>query len=58
MAANAALNLHLVDVAPAPVFARLERLDDRVVGRPKVLGGVFVRRRVAAADMPARQALA
>jgi len=31
----------LIDVAPAPVFAWLEGLDDRVIGRMEVFGGVL-----------------
>src|SRR5690348_1642326 len=45
-----------VHVAPAPVFARFERLDDGVVRGVKVLGGVLVLRTVAAADVPAAEA--
>jgi hypothetical protein len=48
----------LVDVAPAPIFARLEGLDNRVVGRVEMLCSVFVFRRIAAADVPADEALA
>src|SRR4051794_4056023 len=40
----------LVDVAPVPVLARLERPDDRVTGVTVVAGGVPVGRVVAAAD--------
>src|SRR5262249_5958041 len=46
----------LIQVAPAPGFARLERPDHRVPGRREVPGGVPLRRGVAAADMPAGQA--
>jgi hypothetical protein len=52
------LKHHLVDVAPAPVFSRLEGLDNRVVGRVEMLRRVLVLRGVAASDMPANQALA
>src|SRR6266516_6292101 len=50
------LETDLVDVAPEPVLARLERLDDRMRDRPRVLRRVLVRRRVAAADVAARHA--
>jgi len=33
---------YLVDVAPAPVFAGFERLDDRVMRPVEVLGCVLV----------------
>ena len=46
----------LVDHAPAPLLARLGRAKDGVVDRVRVLRGVPVRRRVAAADLPARHA--
>src|SRR4051794_5582931 len=47
---------HLVDVAPHPVLAGLERLDHRVAGRLVVAGGVLAGTRVAAADVAAGQA--
>ena len=47
------LEHYLVDVTPTPVFIRLEGLDNRVVGRVEMLGGVLILRRIAAADMPA-----
>lgn len=47
---------HFVNVAPAPIFAALERLNDWMLARVKMLGGVFVFRRIAAAYMPAREA--
>ena len=46
----------IVDIAPAPVLARLERLDDRVPGGVGVSASVPERRRVAAADLSAGQA--
>src|SRR5439155_19972982 len=46
----------LVDVAPAPVLARLCGADDRVPGLVRVSGRVPVGRRVAAADLPASHA--
>ena len=48
----------LVDVTPAPVFTRLEGLDNRVVGRVEMLGRMLVFRRVAAADVSTNEALA
>src|SRR4051794_8814714 len=56
--ARARLDVDLIHIAPAPVFARLERLDDRMASGVEVLGGVLVLRGVAAADVPANQALA
>src|SRR5690242_4218116 len=47
-----------VDIAPAPVLARLERLDDRMPVREGVGPGVPERRRVTAAHVPAGQAQA
>jgi hypothetical protein len=47
---------HFIDIAPAPFFARLEGFDDRVFGRMKMFGGVFVWRRVAATDVAAGHA--
>ena len=47
------LEHYLVDVTPTPVFIRLEGLDNRVVGRVKMLGGVRILRIVTATDMPA-----
>jgi hypothetical protein len=49
---------YLVYVAPAPVLAWLKRLHDRVLRVVKVLGRMLIFRRVAAADMPADEALA
>src|SRR5581483_11984607 len=43
----------LVDVAPAPVLARLRRAGDRVARLGRVTRGVAIRRGVAAADLPA-----
>jgi len=50
------LDHDLIDVAPAPVFAGLERLYDRVAGGVKVPGGMLVLRGIAAANMPAFEA--
>jgi hypothetical protein len=46
----------LVYVAPMPVFHRIQRFNDRVVGSLKMFGGVLVLRGVAAPDVPAGQA--
>jgi hypothetical protein len=48
----------LIDVTPAPVLAGFERLHDRVLGRMKMLGGVLVLGRIAAAYVAAGQAQA
>src|SRR5207253_10499626 len=50
------LELDLVDVAPTPVFSRLERLHDGMAGGVVMLGGVPVRRGIAAADVATGQA--
>src|SRR3954452_5770658 len=50
------LHRDLGNVAPDPVLALLEGLDERVLLRGRVLGGVLVGRRVAAADAAAGQA--
>src|SRR5207248_3241941 len=47
---------HLVDVAPAPVLAGLRGADDRMTTLTGVRSRVPVRRRVAAADLPAGHA--
>jgi hypothetical protein len=47
---------HVVDVAPSPVLARLEGLDNWMAGLLVMGGRVTVRRRVAASDVPAGQA--
>jgi len=31
-----------IDIAPAPIFARLKRPDDRVIGCVEVFGRVFI----------------
>src|SRR5262249_1726445 len=51
-----ALEVHLVDVAPAPVLASLQRLDDGVLRLVEVLRRVPVRARVAAAHVTAAEA--
>ena len=55
---GARVKIHLVDEAPAPVLAGLERLHDRVPDLAEMLGGVPVRRVVAAPDVPAGHAQA
>src|SRR5262245_9540072 len=50
------LPLHLVNVAVAPVLARLEGLDDRMPGCVEVLRGVLILARVPAADVSATAA--
>src|SRR3954447_24003809 len=45
----------LVYEAPDPLLARLQRADQRVLAAGEVLRRVLVRRRVAAADVPARE---
>src|SRR2546423_6008928 len=52
------LHHDLIDIAPQPVLARLERLHKRVAGGMEMLGGMLVLRRVTAADVPADEALA
>src|SRR3954464_15741401 len=46
-------NLELVHVAPAPVFAGVERLNDGVLGGVEMFGGVAVGRAVAASHVTA-----
>jgi len=48
----------LIDVAPAPIFTGLERLDNRVLGGVKVFCGMFIFGGVTAANMAADQAFA
>src|SRR5437016_3651659 len=38
------LHVCLVDIAPPPIFSRLEGLDNRMVRSVEVLGGVLIRR--------------
>src|SRR2546425_4718776 len=45
------LEHYLVDVTPAPVLPWLEGLDNRVVGRMEMLGGVLILRLVTATHM-------
>src|SRR5271168_4873132 len=44
---------HLVDIAPVPLLARLERLDEGVTGGVEMGGGVMTGRTVAAANVAA-----
>ena len=46
----------LVDVAPTPIFSRFKRLYNGMICMVEVLGSVFARRRITAADMAALQA--
>ena len=45
-----------VNVTPAPVLARFERLHDGMAGLVEVLRGVLILRRVAAANMTTLEA--
>src|SRR5207253_5172211 len=54
--AIAEIERHLVDVVPSPTFGWFVAFDQRMTGRVEVLGGVTVRRAVAAADVAARPA--
>src|SRR5467141_708920 len=56
--ASLQLHRHLIDVAPAPAFPRLERGDDRMLRGVKVLGGMLILGFVAAADVSADPAQA
>ena len=47
--------LHLVDVAPAPVFSWLEGAHDGVFRLMEMFGGVFIFGGIAAADVAALQ---
>jgi hypothetical protein len=46
----------LIHITPAPILARLYRTHNRVLGRMKMFGRMFVYRRVATAHMAALQA--
>jgi hypothetical protein len=50
------LYFDLIDVTPAPILARFDRLHDGMFGPVKMLRGVFVFRRIAASHMAAFQA--
>jgi hypothetical protein len=56
-AAASLLDRHLIDVAPQPSLAALERPDQRMPGRAEVRRRMPVARSIAAADVPARLAL-
>jgi hypothetical protein len=45
-----------INVTPAPIFARLEGLDDGVMRRMKMFGGVLVFGAIAAADVATGEA--
>src|SRR5579859_5531759 len=47
-----------VDVAPKPVFARLDGLHNRMLGGVKMFGGMLVPGRIAATDVAANLAQA
>jgi hypothetical protein len=49
-------HLDFIDVTPLPIFARLNRLYDRMFRVVKMLGGMLILRGIAAADVPAEQA--
>jgi hypothetical protein len=46
------IEIHFIDVAPAPPFRRIIAFDDRVLGHVKMLGRVPIWRLVAAANVP------
>jgi hypothetical protein len=50
------VQLDLIDIAPAPVLARLERPDNRMTDLVKMRGRVLVGGAVAAADVTAGHA--
>jgi hypothetical protein len=50
------VKFHLIDVAPAPVFAWLVRFDDGVFGGVEVFRGVLILGRIAATDVAADHA--
>lgn len=52
------LKHYLVNIAPAPIFAWLEGLNDRVIGCVEMLRRMLVLRGVTAANVPANQAFA
>src|SRR5580704_1820293 len=49
------IQLDLIDVAPAPAFARLDRPHDRMLRLLKMLRRMLVQRRIAAPYMPTLQ---
>ena len=50
------LQRHVINIAPDPILAGLERLDNRMLGGVEMFGGMFVNRIVATAHMAADQA--
>lgn len=50
------LNENLVNITPDPILVPFKRFNDRMVGSLKMLGSVFVGRRIAAAHVPAAKA--
>jgi hypothetical protein len=50
------IQLDLIDITPAPILTRLERLHDGVFGVVEMLRRVLILRRIAAANMAAFQA--
>jgi hypothetical protein len=50
------VQLHLINVAPAPIFARLNRPHNRVLRRMKMFRSVLIFRRIAASHVPANHA--
>ena len=53
---DSAPDVDFIHVAPAPVLAGFDRLDQRMARHVEMLGGVFVFRRVATADVSACEA--
>jgi hypothetical protein len=49
------LDCYFVDITPHPVLARLQRADNRMFGRMKMLRSVFVFRGIATSHMPTRE---
>lgn len=52
------LHKRVIHIAPAPIFAGLKRLHNRVLRLVEMFGGVFVPGRVAAADVATDQTFA
>ena len=50
------IKFYLIDIAPAPILSWFVRFNDRMLGRMKMLGRMFVLRRIAATHMPAGHA--
>jgi hypothetical protein len=47
------VNLHFINITPTPIFAWLDRLDDGMLRRMEMLGGVLILGRIAAAHVAA-----